>query len=150
MRTSILKTAGVAALALVGTGALAYAGQPAPLSPDQLGALVHSQGPRVMAGVAPGPQGSGSGVFANGTTAAVKNALVSGWNTEVCYTAEWYFDGTYTYLFALNNDNSYLYAYSTGINLTALQATMLNACGSGSNYHVYLNSSGGIVALENR
>ena len=151
MRSSILKTAVAAALALAGTIGLSRAEPPAPLNPDQLGALVQKHNAQRTAGTAPAAQGGRSGVqaLANGTNNAP--TLVSGWNTLQCSTAYWYFDGTYTYLFGFNvNPSSYLYAWSTSVNLTALQATLLNACGSGAFYHAYLDASQNILALENR
>lgn len=151
MRLSILKTAAAAALALVGTFGLAWAEVPVPLNPDQLGALVLKHTAQRLAGTAPATQVGRSGVQAqtNGTANATAN-LPSGWNSLQCTTAYWYFDGTYTYLFGFNVGGSYLYAGSTSVNLTTLQATLLNACGSGTIFHANLDASGNLVALENR
>ena len=148
MNANILKSAAIAAFAIFGTLGVALAEVPAPPSPEQLGALIH---PRGGPSVARAPEGTGTGHLTNTKLGvATTPSLVSGWNTEFCYTALWYNDGTYHYIFGFNSDGSYLYAYSSGSSLTSLQATLLNACGSGSYYHVYLNASGGIVYLENR
>ena len=157
MKMNILKAAVAVAFAM-GTIGLAWAEGPPRLSPAELGALVknsngNSNAAIRMAGAAPAADGTGVGVTASRNGAALANALVSGWNTESCYTAVWYYDGTYHYVFALNSDGSYFYAYSTSSTQISLQGTFLNSCGTGATYHVNLSGSPGaftVVEVETR
>ncbi|MBV8357729.1 MAG: hypothetical protein JO189_07300 [Deltaproteobacteria bacterium] len=128
------KSLGLAAIALACSTSIAAAQQAAP-TPGELAALLHP-------GVTLGGGRLSTGAAGNAANAA---SVSTGWNYQHCYTAVWYSSGISTYVIAYNVEGTYFYAPWSGGAYAGAANTLLQVCGTGQQYGVYVTETSSLA-----